>query len=107
MTGGVRKKGAKWYYYFDTAKVDGKRQKIERVGGKTKKEAEAIVLVVLLKTLAVVAFRIEESNLYHLVCWVKMNGMLLLRITAFTKMLMAVFALIPNCSQSLSNCAFC
>ena len=41
MTGGVRKKGAKWYYYFDTAKVDGKRQKIERVGGKTKKEAEA------------------------------------------------------------------
>ena len=35
---------------------------------------KAIVLVVLLKTLAVVAFRIEESNLYHLVCWVKMNG---------------------------------
>ena len=33
--------------------------------------------------------------------------MLLLRITALTKMLMAVFALIPNCSQSLSNCAFC
>ena len=30
MTGGVRKKGSKWYYYFDTAKVDGKRQKIER-----------------------------------------------------------------------------
>ena len=44
MTGGVRKKGSKWYYYFDTAKVDGKRQKIERVGGKTKKGKCGIVV---------------------------------------------------------------
>jgi integrase len=41
MTGGVRKKGNSWYYYFDLAKVKGKRNKIERVGGKTKKEAES------------------------------------------------------------------
>lgn len=39
MQGGVRKKGDTWYYYFDLAKVDGKRKKIERKGGKTKKEA--------------------------------------------------------------------
>lgn len=41
MNGGVRKRGAKWYYYFDAGKINGKRNKIERVGGKTKKEAEA------------------------------------------------------------------
>ena len=34
------------------------------------------------------------------------NGILRLLTTAFTKMLKAVFALIPNCSQSLSNCDF-
>ena len=40
MKGGVRKRGKKWYYYFDAASIDGKRKKIERVGGLTKKEAE-------------------------------------------------------------------
>lgn len=40
MKGGTRKIGNKWYYYFDAGKVNGKRNKIERVGGKTKKEAE-------------------------------------------------------------------
>lgn len=40
MKGGVRKRGEKWYYYFDLGTVNGKRKKIERVGGKTKKEAE-------------------------------------------------------------------
>ena len=34
------------------------------------------------------------------------NGMLRLLITAFTKMLKAVFVLIPNCLQSSSNCDF-
>lgn len=41
MNGGVRKRGSKWYYYFEAGKIDGKRNKIERVCGKTKKEAEA------------------------------------------------------------------
>ncbi|HFL2426427.1 TPA: tyrosine-type recombinase/integrase [Clostridioides difficile] len=40
MKGGVRKRGKKWYYYFDTGIVDCKRKKVEKVGGKTKKEAE-------------------------------------------------------------------
>ncbi len=40
MKGGVRKRGEKWYYYFDLGTVNDKRKKIERVGGKTKKEAE-------------------------------------------------------------------
>lgn len=41
MKGGVRKRGSIWYYYFDLGKVDGKRNKIEKKGGRTKKEAEA------------------------------------------------------------------
>lgn len=40
MKGGVRKRGSSWYYYFDAGIVDGKRKKIERKGGRTKKEAE-------------------------------------------------------------------
>lgn len=40
MTGSVRKRGDKWYYSFEAAKVDGKRKRIERVGGRTKKETE-------------------------------------------------------------------
>lgn len=39
MQGGIRKRNKKWYYYFDAGIVDGKRKKIERVGGSTKKEA--------------------------------------------------------------------
>ncbi|WP_413927512.1 Arm DNA-binding domain-containing protein [Clostridioides sp. ES-S-0108-01] len=39
MKGGIRKRGEKWYYYFDLGTINGKRKKIERVGGKTKKEA--------------------------------------------------------------------
>lgn len=41
MTGSVRKRGDKWYYSFEAARVDGKRRRIERVGGRTKKEAES------------------------------------------------------------------
>lgn len=37
---GVYKHADKWYYYFNTSKVDGKYKKICRVGGKTKVEAE-------------------------------------------------------------------
>lgn len=35
----TRKRGEKWYYSFEVAAVNGKRKRIERVGGKTKKEA--------------------------------------------------------------------
>ena len=41
MEGHVRKRGDKWYYSFEAASIDGKRKRIERVGGRTKKEAEA------------------------------------------------------------------
>lgn len=40
MRGSVRKRGNKWYYAFEAARVNGKRNRIERVGGKTKAEAE-------------------------------------------------------------------
>lgn len=39
MAEGVRKRGNKWSYYFDTAKIDGKRKKIEKGGFRTQKEA--------------------------------------------------------------------
>lgn len=39
MRGGVRKRGKKWYYYYDVI-IGDKRKRIERVGGNTKKEAE-------------------------------------------------------------------
>ena len=40
MTGGLRKRGEVWYYYFEAKKTNGKRKKIERKGGKTKAEAK-------------------------------------------------------------------
>lgn len=39
MAEGVRKRGSKWYYYFDAAPIDGKRNKIEKGGFRTQKEA--------------------------------------------------------------------
>lgn len=62
MQGGVRKKGSTWYYYFEAGKVNGKRKKIERKGGSTKKEA----LEALRK--AIIEFEntgnyIQESNI--------------------------------------------
>ncbi len=49
MSGHVRKRGDKWYYSFEAASVGGKRKRIERVGGKTKKEAEAALRKALLE----------------------------------------------------------
>ena len=40
MTGGTRKRGSTWSYYFDLGKVNGKRKKKEKGGFKTKKEAQ-------------------------------------------------------------------
>lgn len=39
MAEGVRKRGSKWYYYFDAAKINGSRNKIEKGGFRTQKEA--------------------------------------------------------------------
>lgn len=39
MQGSVRKKGNNWYYTIETARINGKRNRIERAGGKTKGEA--------------------------------------------------------------------
>ncbi|SFB89898.1 ATP-dependent helicase/nuclease subunit A [Alkalibacterium subtropicum] len=39
MKGSVRKRGNRWYYFFDAAPINGKRQVIERAGGDTKAEA--------------------------------------------------------------------
>lgn len=41
MSGSLRKRGNKWYFSFEASTVDGKRKRIERVGGRTKKEASA------------------------------------------------------------------
>lgn len=41
MKGSVRKKGNRWYYSFELGIIDGKRKRIERAGGSTKKEALA------------------------------------------------------------------
>lgn len=37
MNGGTRKRGNTWSYYFDMAKIDGKRNRKEKGGFKTKK----------------------------------------------------------------------
>lgn len=39
MQGSVRKKGTRWYYSFEVPGEGGKRKRIERSGGNTKKEA--------------------------------------------------------------------
>ncbi len=35
MRGGVRKRGKRWYYYFEDINDDGSRKKVEKVGGDT------------------------------------------------------------------------
>lgn len=47
--GSVRKRGKKWYYSIEVAKVGGKRKRIERVGGDTQKEAKAALRKALLE----------------------------------------------------------
>lgn len=40
MTGGVRKRGSTWSYYFDLGLIGGKRKRKEKGGYKTKKDAQ-------------------------------------------------------------------
>lgn len=47
MTGGTRKRGETWSYYFDMGTVNGKRKKKEKGGFKTKKEAAAALAVAI------------------------------------------------------------
>ena len=49
MRGYVRKRGKKWYYSFEAGKVNGKRKRIEKVGGKTKAEAERKLRIAISK----------------------------------------------------------
>lgn len=42
MRGGVRKRGKRWYYYFEDINDDGSRKKVEKVGGDTRPEAELL-----------------------------------------------------------------
>ena len=44
MKGGIRKRGSSWSYYFDLGKVNGKRQKKEKGGFATRKEAETALV---------------------------------------------------------------
>lgn len=62
MEGSVRKRGKKWYYYFDLGTIDGKRKRIERVGGNTKKEALESLRVALSEFDSTGTYK-EESNL--------------------------------------------
>lgn len=62
MEGSVRKIGENWFYCFDVGKVDGKRKRIERKGGKTKKEA-LIALREAIREFEKCGTVIEESNL--------------------------------------------
>ena len=41
MEGYIRKRGNRYYYSFEVAGIGGKRRRIERAGGLTKKESEA------------------------------------------------------------------
>jgi integrase len=49
MRGSVRKRGSKWYYSFEAGAINGKRKRVERVGGRTKKEAESALRKALLE----------------------------------------------------------
>ena len=47
MEGYIRKRGNRYYFSFEVAGVGGKRKRIERAGGRTKKEAEAALRAAL------------------------------------------------------------
>ncbi|MHC1720828.1 MAG: tyrosine-type recombinase/integrase [Clostridiaceae bacterium] len=47
MKGGVRKRGKKWSYYFDTKSMDGERKKNEKGGFRTQGEAEKALRIAM------------------------------------------------------------
>ena len=79
MKGSIRKRGENWYYYFDVAKINGKRKRIERKGGKTRKEAER-ALTLAINEYESTGFLFTSSNIsvsdymdYWLEEYVKLN----------------------------------
>jgi integrase len=61
--GSVRQRGDKWYFSFELAKVGGKRRRIEKIGGTTKKEAEIALSVAMVEYLnAGSIFNVTESS---------------------------------------------
>lgn len=73
MEGGVRKRGNTWYYYFEAGKVNGKRKKIERKGGPTKKAAQEALRNALNEFNSTGEFEVESSMSFSdfLDYWVK------------------------------------
>jgi len=49
MTGGLKKRGNTWYYYFDVVDTNGKTKKIERKGGISKVEARKALKIAMLE----------------------------------------------------------
>ncbi|WP_202973824.1 hypothetical protein [Lysinibacillus parviboronicapiens] len=76
MKGGVRKRGNRWYYYFDLGMVDGKRKKIERPAesAQTKAEAESVLRRKILEyENAGTIFKPSEMTLHIFLCFGKSN----------------------------------
>lgn len=64
MAEGVKKRGKTWSYYFDTAKINGERNKIEKGGFRTQKEAiEARAAAITEYKIVGVHFRPKKSAL--------------------------------------------
>ena len=49
MTGGLKKRGNTWYYYFDVVDTNGKTKKLERKGGISKVEARKALKIAMLE----------------------------------------------------------
>jgi integrase len=64
MEGSVRKRGDKWYYSFEIPNQEGKRKRVERVGGKTKKEAQALLSLALAEYTTTGKVIIETKDSY-------------------------------------------
>lgn len=64
MEGHVRKRGDKWYYSFELPNQEGKRKRVERVGGKTKKEAQALLTLALAEYVTTGKIIIETKDNY-------------------------------------------
>ena len=67
MAEGVRKRGKTWSYYFDTAKINGERNKIEKGGFKTQKEAKMQGQLLLQNTIILVDHFHQKKYLFRII----------------------------------------